>query len=459
MLWGQQRRAGALTLAAGVLYGALAFFVIRPIFATHASGLEETTTSYLTYYFGELASARETLIPRILHGLVVFGPVLVMVWRGWPWLLPGLPVAAAALISTGPAAVYAYHYHHYALMVPFIMLALVESLGWLYRRQQTYAADGPPRRPRPRRTWRGELALTLLLTFAMNSIFVDTPLGLTFWQAGPGWGFEPSGYGRISRDAVKDAFLAEHVPPGAPIATNAALGAQISNREVIYEGRQFYRADSPNERFEWMLGEVDYVVSDALYDYFAGIDGAANEQGVIGQVLNHPDFTLVAMRDGLLFFARNAAPGAALAQHIEVEQPAVVSPASVWFGEHIGLVRYAITPLDEEERRYRARFTWRTSSDAAPPYNAVAVSHLEGVPDTRIVHLPTYALYTTPAWEPGQLIHETFEFELPDDLAPGVYTWRTGWYDLTDGFAAYTDERSRLPGSSSVALDRIHVVK
>jgi hypothetical protein len=56
-------------------------------------------------------------------------------------------------------------------------------------------------------------------------------------------------------------------------------------------------------------------------------------------------------------------------------------------------------------------------------------------------------------------VRESFEFELPADLAPGTYTWQIGWYDLEADFSAFTDERSLLAGSSDVALTRIHVVE
>jgi len=460
LLWSDQRRAGAFTLAAGVLYGALAFFVIRPLFATHTTGVENVTGSYLSYYFGELTSLGETLLPRILHGLVVFVPAAVLLWRGWRWLPPGLAIAGATLISTGPGPSYDARYHHYALVVPFVMMAMIETLGWLHQRQQAAAAAVPAQRsPRPRRSWRGALALTLLLTVTTSMLVVDTPLSPFFWQGGPGWGFDASGYGRIPRDAVKDAFLAEHVPPRVPIAANTLLGAQIPNRAVLYESRHLLDTDAPDGGFGPFLDEVDYVVSDALLDYRFASDGVAYERDLIGHMLRHPDFSLVAMRDGLLSFVRDAAPAAALEQQIEVEQPAAMPPAAIWFGAQIGLVRYEITPLDTEARRYRARFTWRTNDDAAPPPNAVAVSHLAGVPDARIVHLPTYTLHPTHEWEPGELVRETFEFELPADLAPGMYTWQVGWYDLEADFSAFTDERSLLAGSSDVALTRIHVVE
>jgi hypothetical protein len=87
----------------------------------------------------------------------------------------------------------------------------------------------------------------------------------------------------------------------------------------------------------------------------------------------------------------------------------------------------------------------------------MAVSRLEGVDGARIVHLPTYALVPVSDWKPGQVVRETFDVELPTTLAPGRYTWRTGWYDLSQRSAYLTDRRSLLPGSQELAVATIDV--
>jgi hypothetical protein len=73
-----------------------------------------------------------------------------------------------------------------------------------------------------------------------------------------------------------------------------------------------------------------------------------------------------------------------------------------------------------------------------------AVSRLEGVDHSRIVHLPTLALHPTPSWQPGQIIEEELEVVLPAELAPGSYRLLTGWYNGTNLYAAATDARSRV---------------
>lgn len=60
------------------------------------------------------------------------------------------------------------------------------------------------------------------------------------------------------------------------------------------------------------------------------------------------------------------------------------------------------------------------------------------------MHLPSYALLPTTQWQPGTVIKEQFDLELPADLPIGRYVWRSGWYDLSHSEAYATDERSRI---------------
>jgi uncharacterized membrane protein len=137
-LWGQtagtsakqqERRVGLLTSLLAICYGAVAFLVIRPLFATPGlAGMDKTSGWYLTHYFGELTEIWATLGDRVLSALVVFGPVFLIMGRGWRWLLPGLPVAFAMLLTTGPGGAYDFRYHHYALVVPFILMACIDGV-------------------------------------------------------------------------------------------------------------------------------------------------------------------------------------------------------------------------------------------------------------------------------------------------------------------------------------------
>ncbi|MBX0331040.1 DUF2079 domain-containing protein, partial [Oscillochloris sp. ZM17-4] len=299
----------------------------------------------------------------------------------------------------------------------------------------------------------GDLAFTALVVVIIGSLMVDTPLSPLFWLRIPGSGLDSSAYGVIGRDAVKDRFLAEQVPPGVPIAASMFLGAHLADRQTLYALR--YNDDPGGERLPAILPQVDAAVADALFDW-RNLDGetllggADYEAQEIAILLRDPAFALRASRDGLLFFDRG---GPGLAQEIAVADRADLPPTPASFGP-VQLLGARVTGMGG--RRYLAEFAWRLSGDA-PDTRLLAVSRLDGLPDARIVHLPSYVLLPTDEWRPGQVIRERFEVELPADVAPGSYTWRTGWYDPARSEAYATDARSRLPGSEDVAITSIEV--
>jgi hypothetical protein len=44
----------------------------------------------------------------------------------------------------------------------------------------------------------------------------------------------------------------------------------------------------------------------------------------------------------------------------------------------------------------------------------------------------------------GEIITEEFETKVPEDLPAGTYHLWTGWYDSSNRYAAFTDERGRI---------------
>jgi len=465
--WSGERRVGLITLSIGVVYGAVAFLIIRLLFTTTQTPELHSGFNYLLFYFGQVRQLLATLDQRLLSAIVIFGPALFLAWHGKRWLLPSLPVAAAALLSTGPGGAYDYRYHHYATVVPFILMAAIVGVEQLQRRSASAkvqpdrgtqsAQQTQPVRQR-RRNWRGDLGLTLAIVIICNVAFVDTPLNPLFWMGLPGYGLDASAYGNTSRDRMKDHFLAEYVPSEAPLAASTFIAPHLANRETLYVVR--YPDDPGGERLPEILPRVDYVLADSLFDYRRIIDGGlvagiSYEVREIAQVLNDPAFDLVAARDGLLLFQRDAPAVQRLDQQVEILPAEPLSAVQAAFGDTLALVNAEITPLGE--RRFQAMFTWHVPDMAEPLGHYVAVSELAEVPDARMVHLPTYAMLPTTAWQPGQIIRETFEVELPTDIEPGQYAWRVGWYNTAHSEAYATDERSRLEGSETVVIDTIEV--
>lgn len=491
LLWGQrmgagpddQRRgawrlAGGLTLLAAVVYGAVAFFVVRPLFAPPAGSgdLPATTGSYLHFYFGQAAELWNTFGDRLLNAVIVFVPALFVAWRGWRWLLAGLPLAAAMLLSSGPGGSYDYRYHHYALVVPFVVMATIVGTRSLISPSARPDNAPPPRR----RIWRADLGMTVVSVVLFAVLMVDTPLNPLFWVGLPGQGLDPSAYGRTARDAQKDWFLANVVPPRAPIAASMFLAPHIANRETLYLVR--YPDDAGAERLPAILPQVDNVLTDALFDYFIPLGeesyggGVGYEHQAIALVLRDPSFGLVAEHDGLLLFERGAGPPRTLAQEVTVveQSPAApsISPLAV-FGDTIGLLEASVVVLKEERgqkaagppageeetgmTRCRAVFEWVVAGPAPPARDHFAVSRIvngavsngntvsAGEYPVRYPHLPTLALLPPDRWQPGQIIREVFEVELPGPLPEGS-RWRVEWYSPAHPYSYTTDARSRLPG-------------
>lgn len=470
ILWEQERfsgekttlrTVGIATIGVAGAYGALAFLVVRPLFATHDTlGFSQTTGWYVSHYFGDLMAIVDTLGDRFLSFLVVFGPVFLVVWRGWRWLIPGIPVALAMLISTGPGGAYDFRYHHYALVVPFIVMATVDGVRRMRDAsgQETPSTSGERRRTRRRRNWRADLLVTMVSVCLFNVLLVDTPLNPLFWVALPGTGLDPSVYGITPRDAVKDTFIAtDEVPPDAPIATSIFLAPHQANREFIYIVR--YPEDPGAEFLPMFLPHVEYVMADALFDYFIPIDatsyggGVSYERDAIGIVLNDPAFGLIKEHDGLLLFGRNAGEERQLMQQVEVLGPANLQTLTL-FGDQISLLQNQFESLGNN--RVRATFDWVAVPPDGLSQDYVAVSVLEGVDDGRIVHLPTYALMPTSTWPAGQVVRETFDVDL-SNLAPGRYAWKVGWYVLNHPYSYTTDERSLLPNSTPMIVGEVEV--
>lgn len=448
-----ERRVGLLTLVAGLGYGLLAFLVIRPLFTTAETSSLHRGGNYLGFYFGQVGLLLESAPLRVANALVLLAPLLIALRHGWLWLVPGLPIVAAALLSTVDGS-YAYGSHHYAIAVPFLLMVAIDGID---RRRRGLGAlaryPGPSQAPPPAamRTARPELALTLVCTALFSLALVDTPLSPLFWAGLPNRGLDPSQYGVTSRDDVKTAFLREQLPPDAAVAVSLHIAPHVTDRATLYLVR--YEVNQQTRSLVEILPEVSHVAADALYDYRVvlpggGVDGGpSSEREQIGQLLRDPAFGLVAARDGLLVFRRDPAAGAALAQRIETLADDG-GAALARFGP-IELLAASVEPLGG--RRYLARFDWRASGagGALPP--AVAVSRLGGVADARIAHLPSFALLPSEEWPAGRVVREQFELELPATLPAGRYSWQVGWYDLgaPEGYA--TDERSALGAAQTVA--------
>jgi hypothetical protein len=132
------------------------------------------------------------------------------------------------------------------------------------------------------------------------------------------------------------------------------------------------------------------------------------------------------------------------------------------FGDTIGLVEASVVvqaarKAGTERTRCRAVFEWVVAGPAPPARDYFAVSRIVNGAESsenagsareypvRYVHLPTLALLPPDRWQPGQIIREEFEVDLPGPLPEGS-RWRVEWYSPAHPYSYATDARSRLPG-------------
>jgi uncharacterized membrane protein len=385
----------------------------------------ETAASYFNFYFSNINLLRETLALRVLGAFVAVMPALVLGIIAPLWMAPGLMVAGAVFISTGPF-VYKYASHHYALAVPFLLASMIfgaekERKGLGNKIIKKYYGS---------RSWKKDIVFSGILVGIFSLFFVPTPQSLLARMV---WG-ENSLYSVTSRDGFVKSWLQENVPQEAALLVDSYLAPHLANRRVLYSN---YYADGPGyldgNQLTEVLNEVDCVVLDT-YSVYARMNPITIREALIS-----PDLHLIKARNGLLLFDRSS-PG--LEQKISTNQYIDTGAAQIQFGDLIGLVNFDLEDLGD--RLYKFRYDWVASGPLDPDLKLMAVTRIEGLDNSRIVHLPTLALLPPSRWENGMVVREEFEYEIPEQVESGRYGLWLGWYYRDRLLPDSYDPQSRL---------------
>lgn len=427
-----ERRAGNITMMAAVGWGMFAFFIVQPQFAaSQVSALGPFVEGdYLTTHFGSVALL-PTIGIRLASVVLVLLPVVMLGWRAWTWLLPAMVVIVPAALSS-EVDTSSFFRHHYALTVPFLVSAVI------------FGAERFKDRPgNSRRNWAGDLIATVLITVLLSFVIVDSPINLRYLQSPLQQRLELGGFYISSRDQTRADWLAEYVPPDVPIMSSLLNTTHLTNRFEIYptgETIQLVEVWGP---------QVEAAVIDGFAEYYLG-GFMFSEQENIGYFLKDPDFNLIHQRDGMLLFTRE---DSGLQQNIDVIPAEEHLPLQKSFGDLIGLVSVELTQLSKE--RYSLTYVWTSLQPLSDLPDLFAVTRIEGVENSRYLHLPTWTVLTTTDWEEDTLIRETMEITLPDDIASGEHALLVGWYHSEDILAVYSDERTRLGEEVEIGSIRV----
>ena len=125
-----RRRVGGGTFLIGLIWGAGVFFGVRSVFASPGAAQQQSSAlGYAYFYFGELlAQFADTWLLRLAHGLAVFAPVIPVVIYALDWTGLALIVASPILLSSGPGPSFHYGSHHYAIVVPFLVMIVLQAV-------------------------------------------------------------------------------------------------------------------------------------------------------------------------------------------------------------------------------------------------------------------------------------------------------------------------------------------
>jgi uncharacterized membrane protein len=437
ILWlRRQKRAGITTIALAAVWGLAANFIIRPMFSPAGTTGPEFVTlwGYFQFYFGNVfQDLSVTLIVRLATLLIVILPAILLARHAYVWLLPVATIIFPAVIIPSSRGL-GYFNHHYAIAVPFLIIAIIYGADKLQKQQEQH---GLTHHAGLVNNWLVAVSATFIFTLGVNIFLVDTPLNPLFWNQSLTGGLNPSQYGQIARDTFKDQWISDHVPADSPVAASLHLMAHLTNRQYLF----------PLDQISSVIQKTEYAVADSLLDYDNNpnkerISMVNYESNSIGILLKSDEFGLVNSEDGLLLFKKNPVPGDVLSQRVMTFTEEIPLDLVANFNNLIGLSDFKITPLGE--RRSRLQFDWvalRPLEEIPPLF---AVSRLQGVDNARIVHLPTKVMLPPNTWNEGEIIREQFEVEFRDDIPSGTYPLWVGWYNSSNPNAFYTDEQSRV---------------
>lgn len=137
--------------------------------------------------------------------------------------------------------------------------------------------------------------------------------------------------------------------------------------------------------------------------------------------------------------------GALVWAHPEYQPDPAAQPLDVQFGDAITLTGVSLpTARLQPGMAATLDLTWRMHAPLTPPHILTvqlfdAAGQFITQADGEIIGLPS------PLWRPSMQMQDQRTLTLPDDLSPGVYTLRLGWYRL--------DDLQRLPVGGGLAQE------
>jgi hypothetical protein len=355
--------------------------------------------------------SRVSEAPRLTYLAGLFASVGWLALLAPEYLLLGLPVLVANMVSAYPGQ-YSGEQHYSVALVPAFIVAAIYGARRLGRWGTRRLPEGEA--GQRSRAWTAAAIGAWVLAWSLGYQVQHgwTPLGSNFtWP-------------HVTEHArLLERFTAQ-IPPDAAVSTTPALHPHLAHRRVIY---QFPITEASVAGGVGEEADAQYV----LVDVSGVTDMHPNDvRNAIQNMLESGRFGVADAADGYLLLSKEAAgevasrtlpdaffdfarAGGRLPQH----------PLDIRFGDSLQLIGYDIED-DPKWRQTRYRFYWRAlaplpedtvvSVQMLTPWGAVA-------DDTAIRPMPEMLWYPPARWKPGEsVVSVTVPWYLPRSWAPVI---------------------------------------
>ena len=420
LLYKRETRPGIITLIVGIIWYISLNIVRDQLFGGGAvTGASVQAAGYATSYFSGIFNYLwEDIDYRIINGLVVFLPIIFLGFRAPLWLLPGLGLAGGVLLSSGPGPGYDYRFHHYAVAVPFFIMAI---LGGAERSIQGNTKINNPFKFIKQKTQDIDLKATLFLTIFLNILLVQTPLSPQFYLFPYIGSAEKPASSLNWRDKLKDNVISEIIPPNKGVMADIFLAPHMANRTYLYSTHYTDTGDDGfvnASQLDRIFSEVDYVFIDFYSVYF--------DKDSMIQILDRKDFHLIFNLDGLLVYSKDQTSQSLTTYELnDLTEPDCLNDSR----NSILLCNGEITNLVEDS--IQLKYKWVPFDGTINRDNLVAITKFKGPSQFSIIHMPAFEVMSKNMWKKEQILEEVLRVDFPGLVPKGNYQISTAWYDTS----------------------------
>jgi len=423
LLLKKRTKFGMITILIIILWVGFVFIIRQQTYGgTIASEATRQVSAYATNYYGELIDGiLVDFEERIVNLLIVLLPCVFIGWKSWIWMVPGLSIIGSALISTGSGPVYDYRFHHYALAIPFIMMAIIDGISATNPGSNKISLLN-----RIGRIFTREVKLigTVVITVVLNILLVQTPLSPLFYFSPYLGSNELPINSRDYRDEIKDHISDNLIPDSVPVLADLFIGTHLSNRAEIYST---YYTDLVGENsYDYLpdltriIDRVEYVVIDVFSVYFSN--------QISGEILHDNDLSVVFSEDGLIVFSKDKNLGDAWISEYDI-----VKNEEDGESKPLGVINVNATEFGGEEGAlYQMSYEMIVSPNNPVNKNSVLVTTAVNNNNIQIIHTPALFGVWNKDWVAGYTYKEVFYFVIPEIVERGTYLLQTAWYDAPD---------------------------